>query len=41
MVWKQKDESVSKKFKSQLLENTVMLTVFWDWKGTLYEEYLL
>ncbi len=36
MMWKLSDELVSRKFKSQLLVNKVLLTVLWDWKGTLY-----
>ncbi len=33
MVWKQSDELMS--------SNKIMFIVFWDWKDTLYEEYLI
>ncbi len=34
------DESEPKKFKPQLSVNKVTRTDFWDWIGSLYEEYL-
>ncbi len=41
MVWKESIEPSSKKFKTVLLANKVVCTVFWDGKGVIWQEYLL
>ncbi len=41
MVWKEPKEPSPKKFKTVLLGNKVMCTVFWDAEGVIWQEYLL
>jgi len=39
MQWKHPSSPVAKKFKMQLSEVKLMLTVFWDSQGTILETY--
>ena len=39
MQWKHPSSPVAKKFKMQLSEGKLMLTVFWDSQGTILETY--
>ncbi len=40
MIWKHIDKPAQKKFKAVKLAGKVMCNVYWDVKGSLYEEYL-
>lgn len=40
MEWRKSDEEPPKKFKGQIPAGKVMATIFWDWEGILFIDYL-